>query len=151
MVKNLPVNAGEDTWVGKIPWKRKWQPPLVFLPGKSHRQRSLAGCNPWGCTESDWTEHTHTLLIYNIVLIFASPSKQQELTKQQQRHQGHFPRSLYVNQIDAFKWLLHCKFRCQNFTHSLFTNFFECLFCSRCWETALRAQIIILGLGKLIF
>jgi len=42
-VKNPPANA-EDTdllprlapWVGKIPWKRKWQPTPVFLPGKSH-------------------------------------------------------------------------------------------------------------------
>ena len=36
-----------DLWVGKIPWRRKWQPTPVFLPGKSHRQRSLAGCSPW--------------------------------------------------------------------------------------------------------
>ena len=34
--------------VGKIPWKRKWQPTLVFLPGKSYGQRSLAGYSPWG-------------------------------------------------------------------------------------------------------
>ena len=32
----------------KIPWRRKWQPTPVFLPGKSHGQRSLAGCSPWG-------------------------------------------------------------------------------------------------------
>ena len=37
-----------DLWVGKIPWSRKWQPTLEFLPGKSHRQRSLAGYSPWG-------------------------------------------------------------------------------------------------------
>ena len=35
-------------WVGKIPWRRKWQPILVFLPGKSHGQRSLGGYRPWG-------------------------------------------------------------------------------------------------------
>ena len=35
-------------WVGKIPWTRKWQPTPVFLPGKSHRQRSLMGYSPWG-------------------------------------------------------------------------------------------------------
>ena len=45
-------------WVGKIPWK--WQPTPVFLPGKFHRQRSPAGFSPWGCKESDTTEHTHT-------------------------------------------------------------------------------------------
>ena len=35
-------------WVGKIPWRRKWQPTLVFLPGKSHGQRNLADNSPWG-------------------------------------------------------------------------------------------------------
>ena len=38
-----------DPWVRKIPWRRKWQPPPVFLPGKPHGQRSLAGYSPWGC------------------------------------------------------------------------------------------------------
>ena len=42
--------------VGKIPWRRKWQPTPVFLPGKSHGQRSLVGYSPWGCKESDMTE-----------------------------------------------------------------------------------------------
>ena len=42
--------------VGKIPWKRKWQPTPVFLPGKSHEQRSLAGYSPRGHKESDTTE-----------------------------------------------------------------------------------------------
>ena len=56
-----------DPWVGKIPWCRNWQPAPVFLPGKSHGQRSLAGCSPWGLKGSDMTEcvcayaHTHTL------------------------------------------------------------------------------------------
>ena len=35
-------------WVGEIPWRRKWQPTPVFLPGKSHGRRSLAGYSPWG-------------------------------------------------------------------------------------------------------
>ena len=38
--------CGFDTWVGKVPWRRKWQPTLVFLPGKSQWQRSLANYNP---------------------------------------------------------------------------------------------------------
>ena len=43
MVKNLPArNAGET------PRRRKWQPTLVFLSGKSHGERNLAGCVPWG-------------------------------------------------------------------------------------------------------
>ena len=39
---------GFDPWVGKIPWKKKWQPTGVFLPGKSCGQRSLMGYSPWG-------------------------------------------------------------------------------------------------------
>jgi len=38
------------------PWRREWLPPLVFLPGEFHEQRSLAGYNPWGCTEVDRSE-----------------------------------------------------------------------------------------------
>ena len=45
-----------DPWVGKIPWRRKWQPTPVFLPGKSHGQRNLEGYSPWCCKESDMTE-----------------------------------------------------------------------------------------------
>ena len=37
-----------DPWVGKIPWRRQWQPTPVFLPKKSHGQRSLAGYSPKG-------------------------------------------------------------------------------------------------------
>ena len=37
-------------------WRRKWQPTPVFLPGESQGWRSLVGCRPWGCTESDMTE-----------------------------------------------------------------------------------------------
>ena len=46
--------------------RRKWQPTQVFLPGKSHGQRSLADYSPWGRTESDTTEHTHS--VHNQVL-----------------------------------------------------------------------------------
>ena len=44
-----------DPWVGKIPWRRKWQPTPGFLPGKSHGQRSLVGYSPWYHKESDTT------------------------------------------------------------------------------------------------
>ena len=57
MVKNLPTNAGDTglTPGGKIPWSGKWQPVPVFLPGKSHGQRSLVGYSPWGHKESGMT------------------------------------------------------------------------------------------------
>ena len=74
VVKNPPSNAGDDglvlglprwlsgkvgdpgskPWVGKIPWRRKWQPTPAFLPGKSHGQRSLASYNPWGYKSWTW-------------------------------------------------------------------------------------------------
>ena len=44
--------------VGKILWRRKWQPTQIFLPGESHGQRSLARYSPWGHKESDTTEAT---------------------------------------------------------------------------------------------
>ena len=49
-----------NPWVGKIPWRKKWQPTPVFLPGKSHEQRSLVGYNPWGRKESDRTERLNS-------------------------------------------------------------------------------------------
>ena len=50
MVTNLQCRIlGFEPWVGKIPWRRKWQPSPVFLPGKFHGQRSLLGYSPWGC------------------------------------------------------------------------------------------------------
>ena len=52
-----------DPWFRKIPWKRKWQPTLVFLPGKSHGQRGQAGCSPWGCKESDKISQLGTSLV----------------------------------------------------------------------------------------
>ena len=55
---------GFNPWLGKIPWRRKWQPTPVFLPGESHGQRSLVGYGPYGHKESDTTEviyHAHML------------------------------------------------------------------------------------------
>ena len=60
LVKASADNAG-DPWVRKIPWRRKCQPTPVFLPGKSHGQRSLAGYGPWGCKELDTAERLHFL------------------------------------------------------------------------------------------
>ena len=48
--------CGLDPWVGKIPWRRAWNPTPVFLPGKSHGQRSLAGYSSWDRKELEMTE-----------------------------------------------------------------------------------------------
>ena len=69
VVKSWPANAGDmrrgfDPWVGKIPWRRAWQPTPAFLPGESYGQRSLASYIH-GIAESDTTEatcmHTNTV------------------------------------------------------------------------------------------
>ena len=52
--------------MGKIPWRRKWQPTSVFLPGKSHELRSLVGHSPWGHKEWDMTEQA---CIYDALLL----------------------------------------------------------------------------------
>ena len=67
MVKNLP--AMQESWVRSLGWedplekgiatRRRWHPTPVLLPGKSHGQRNLVGCSPWGRKESDTTERLH--------------------------------------------------------------------------------------------
>ena len=63
---------GFDPWVGKIIWRRKWQPTLVFLPGEFHGQRSPVGYSPWGHKELDMSEqtrshsHTHVIVCFEL-------------------------------------------------------------------------------------
>ena len=59
--KASACDAGDmfDPWVGKIPWRRKWQSTPVFLPGESHGERSLVGYSPQGLKELDTTERLH--------------------------------------------------------------------------------------------
>ena len=66
MVKSPPAkavymrNVGSIPGLGRSPKRRAWQPTPVFLPGKSHGQRSLEGYSPWGCREVDMTERLNT-------------------------------------------------------------------------------------------
>ena len=61
-VKRLPTCGGPrfNPWVGKILWRRKWQPTPFFLPGESLGQRSLVDYSLWGCKESDTAEQLST-------------------------------------------------------------------------------------------
>ena len=62
VIKNLPANARDRvrSLVGKIPWRREWQPIPIFLPGEFHGQRILVGCRPWGLQRNghDWATIT---------------------------------------------------------------------------------------------
>ena len=51
-----------NPWIGKIPWRRKWQPTPVFLLGESHGQRSLAGCRVGHDYTTTTTEHSNALV-----------------------------------------------------------------------------------------
>ena len=67
-------------WVGKIPWRRAWQPTPVFLPGESYGQGSLVGYRPWSQrVRHDWaTKHTHiSWSIKNTNLSFPGHASQQ--------------------------------------------------------------------------
>ena len=58
-----------NSWVRKSLWSRNWQPAKVFLPGKLHGQRSLAGYSPWGHKELDTTEHAHPQSKLHVVTV----------------------------------------------------------------------------------
>ena len=71
IVKNLPAfgRPGFDPWVGKIPWRRGWQPTLVFLTAKSQGQRSLVGSMGSQRVRHDQvTKHRHSQkeLLYKV-------------------------------------------------------------------------------------
>ena len=57
-----------DSWVRNIPWERERQPTPIYLPGKSHGQRSLVGYSLWACKELDMTKRlTLSLSLYRQV------------------------------------------------------------------------------------
>ena len=68
MLKNLP--AMQETWVGKLLWRREWQPTLVFLPREFHEQRSLAGHSPWDSKSQDTFTNQTTTAIRELMLDF---------------------------------------------------------------------------------
>ena len=74
-VENLPVKQATwfNRWVGRIPWRGEWQPTPVFLPGKSHGQRSLAGYRHWVCREMDGRDwalmHAFMMTLYMWITI----------------------------------------------------------------------------------
>ena len=61
---------GFEPWIGKIPWRRKWQPTAVFLPGKSHEQRILAGFSSW-----DQKRISHDIGLNNNIFYFILKNK----------------------------------------------------------------------------
>ena len=54
---------GFHSWVGKIPWRRKWQLTPVFLPQETHGQRTVVGYSPWSCKETQ-LKQLSTYMVY---------------------------------------------------------------------------------------
>ena len=94
-----------NPWVGKIHWRRKWQPTPLFLPGEFLGQRSLAGYSPWGHrVRHNWETHIHTHTRLQVVFSF-------------ERHLQHKSMSIAILRIPCAKlinpkgctelWLYH--------------------------------------------
>ena len=87
-----------EPWVGKIPWRRKWQPTPGLLPGKSHGQRNLVDYSPWGRKESDTTESLHFhFLSLSLYLLFYNPFSSVSISSFQQN----------INHICQAVWFIY--------------------------------------------
>ena len=117
VVKNLPANArdmrlGFDRWVRKIPWRRAWQPTPVFLPTKSHCQRSLVGYSPWNLSWIwlKWLsthEHIHKLKHnFNAYIIFLVAQNLVQITDMLDKYKS-------ISRKTCFIQVLHRTFNSQ--------------------------------------
>ena len=70
--KSVSLQGGRprfSPWVKKIPWRRKWQPTPVLLPGKLHGWRNLVGYSLWGCKELDTTKQLRFHFLFMCVCV----------------------------------------------------------------------------------
>ena len=143
---------GFNPWVGKILWRRKWQPTPVLLPGKFHGLRSLVGYSPWDHKELDTTEwlHFHQVLdtcfwagffLYEILALYCPWENTFNISFFFQYFKKMSDISIDANQMDVFKilckpfgsqhcWLLFHENSFLPFATSLSLNFHLCDFFS---------------------
>ena len=106
--KRTSMRPRFDPWVQKIPWRRRWQPTLVFLPGKAHGQRSLVGFSPLGC--KSWTQLSmhaeYTIIIlFSLDHLFISKLSSSWIC-------SCYVQSLSCIQLLATLWLKHIRLLC---------------------------------------
>ena len=105
-VKNLPVM--QKTWVWFLSQddllEKEWQPILLFLPGESHRQRSLVSYSPWGCKESDKAEWL-TLSLFSVQYRRAKPSWSQVLRTSWVSRERWMPGHSIKSQNSSREWM----------------------------------------------
>ena len=117
-----------DPWVGKIPWRREWQPTPVFLSGASCGQRSLTGYSPWGCTELDTTERlslTHSLKEPSVLCLDENTGLSLETrpTVTVHPHKQLFSLQTVLDLQWFNLWLLFLPLWCKSDRHSVETHF----------------------------
>ena len=116
-----PRRSGFNPWVGKIPWRRKWQLTPVFLPEKSYGQKSLVGYSLWGLrVRHDWMTNTHTA--GSLYLEVLHPQSQSFTS---QKYLGKkIPESPKKQNLNLPCWQLFTEhLRCiYNYLHSIYTR-----------------------------
>ena len=121
VVKNPPANAGDPSSIpesGRFHWRWKWQPTPVFLPGKSHGQRSLVGYRgPWwatvyGVTKSQtWlSTWAHTHILTRVTACWRSKSVDIGIEAQSEKA-IHFS---LERTVEALKWNGICRVGTEN-------------------------------------
>ena len=111
-IKRLPVmqETRFDPWVGKIPWRRKWQPTPVFLPGESYGQRSMAGYIVHGVAKSQtrlsdftFTRRCQCAMFESLVYLSGS----QSVTPDQLNYQGTSQKCTFLSSYPPSSPLLY--------------------------------------------
>ena len=143
-VKRLPAmgETGFNSWVGKIPWRRKWQSTPAFFPGKAHGQRSLIGYSPWGHKELDTTERLHFhfyCLASSNEIRFRTDERESQWTPGVGDDQGGLAccDSWDRKELDTAEWLIWSDL---NVTDSVRWNFDE-----RGWHHLIAVLPLLLG------
>ena len=114
---------GFDPWVRKILWRRKWQPTPVFLPGKSHGQRSLAGYSSWD----------HKRVRHDLV------TKKKPNNKQRSQRERQADRSAGLPWVSLASWLCCC-------CSVLFETLWDLLDCSIPGSSVLHYLLVMKGI-----
>ena len=122
MIKSLPTmwNTGLYSWVGKVPWRRKWQPTSVFLPGRSHGQRNLVARVHGGLKESDTTERLSLHFTSHSFIILVH-RKTSSLHLSSLREHGDVPPRSLLNCLRN-QYIFHLMFHFSQLHRATFTN-----------------------------
>ena len=104
MAESLCCSSGTITTLLISYWRRKWQPTLVFTPGKSHGPRSLVGYSPWGRKESDTTEWLH-FHFQSAILQYKIKSFYRKLKRKKNYAEHFFKKACLPHPWHLYRWI----------------------------------------------